>query len=112
MRKYRIFSGELLIGESELEHHDEGMNVYTGKFHPAGGYASVKHVFQLFGRATADSDREDDQLLKEYFQARDKLDLRVLDDKNVVLPSGAIQIYDYSFDPEIGEDYQIEVLPQ
>lgn len=35
MKRFEILSGDKLIGESDLEYHDEGMNVFSGRFYPS-----------------------------------------------------------------------------
>jgi hypothetical protein len=109
--KFHIIFNEQLIGESNLENHDKGMNIYSGKFWPTVDYRLVKPVYLLFGHATINPSKVDESLLNKYYQARDKLNLKVLDEGHQLFPSESIHIIDYSFDPEIGEDYLIEVYP-
>ena len=109
--KYKILYGEQIIGESNLEYYDDGMNVRQGKFFPTKEYELVRGVFQLFVDSQPKDSTEpiDDEKMKRYCKLRDKLDLTVICEDNSKL-DGVINIEDYS-SQGIFDEYSITILP-
>ncbi len=86
MYKFEIYSGESLIGWSELECGDPPMGVAFGKFVPAPGYEAIRSIVVA-------SNGKDESALR--------LSARLLDG-TVVEAVGGVHIEDHS--DEAGED--------
>ena len=84
--RYAIRSRGGVIGYSDLEHDDLSMGVVFGAFRPTPAYAAVRHVFRLFAE-----DR-----LDEYYAARDRLGLELVDARGRVVPTETIHIEDFT----------------
>ena len=74
LRRYAVYRQHLLVGTSNLEQVTEHGLAAAGLFHPAGGFASIRSVFQLYLRAER---RNDPHLLRAYVQQRDQLHLEI-----------------------------------
>ena len=88
----------IIIGHSELEEVDAVDRRVWGQFHPGFGYELVQPVFRLFSEATPMPGGEPfDQIkLAQYYAARDKLPLELVDDRGRTIRTAAIHIADYS----------------
>jgi hypothetical protein len=110
--KFKIVCNGKVIGESNLEGFDAGMNVRSGKFYPTKEYEKVREIFLLFSKAHPKTSREnyDESQIKQYYGLREKLDLFVISDDNSRL-TGQIHIEDFSL--EAGEEgYSVIVYPK
>jgi hypothetical protein len=108
--KYRIEAHGRVIGHSDLEHSDPGMGVLEGRFYPEAGYAAVREVFRIFGRAMPMTSAEttDEGEVARYYRERDELDLMLIDQEGHSISTSWIHIHDY--EPEAGPDaMQVEV---
>ena len=101
---YVVEAGGSRIGTSELEHADPGMGVLHGRFSPDSGYESLRSVFRMFAEATPETSAQstNQQLLEQYYRARDALCLRLLDAEGRLIPTTWIHIAD--FRAEAGPD--------
>jgi hypothetical protein len=62
------------------------MGLVFGVFHPTTAYTAVRNVFRLFAVDRAD----------EYYAARDRLGLELVDPRGRVIPTESIHIEDFS----------------
>ena len=111
--KYRVYWDEEIIGETDLEFKDEGMNVRLGKFVPGPAYEKVKHIFHLFIKANA-ANPVDEEIIGTYYQKRDELNLKVIGIDGKLLPTGAVHIENLwdELNSEVGQSvYQITIFP-
>jgi hypothetical protein len=105
MKRFQVFSGEKLIGYSDLEGQDPSMGVALGRFLPSDGYPEVAPVFRTWVRAMAPQPQgrpHDEELLAAYFRQRDALSLSVRTSSGEVVGTEWIHIADYSDD--LGDD--------
>jgi hypothetical protein len=88
----------IIIGHSELEEVDAVDRRVWGQFHPGFGYELVQPIFRLFSEATPMPGGEPlDQIkLAQYYAARDKLPLELVDARGRTIQTAAIHIADYS----------------
>lgn len=111
MKRFHVFSGEKLIGYSDLEGQDASMGVALGRFLPSDEYSEVASVFRTWVRATApqlEGRPHDEELLAVYCRQRDALSLSVRTSSGEVIRTEWIHITDYSDD--LGEDgYELSV---
>jgi hypothetical protein len=77
MKKFQIYSHGQLIGESDLEFHDPGMNIYSGYLCVTPGHSNVRIVFKSFSHASSLTGDEQEIQLARYYRARDDLKLTV-----------------------------------
>jgi len=102
--RYRICSGENVIETTDLSGVDFGMAVVSDQFLPAGGYADVQPVFRMKTDATdVAGGGNDEAMLSEYRHRLDQLDLRVETATGGPIPTGWIEISDFSV--ELGDDH-------
>jgi hypothetical protein len=106
MSTFRILSDNLLIGQTDLEYCDQGMNVYSGYFRAAPDYARVRSVFKLFSAALDLDAQAQGAALEQYYRQRDDLLLTVRDQDDVLVPTSWIHILDLEEDMN---DLRIEV---
>jgi hypothetical protein len=97
-RRFHVFSGEELIGYSDLEGQDPSMGVALGRFVPSEAYKKVAPVFRMWARATASTPPHDEALLAEYYRQRDLLRLSVRASSGEVVNAVRVHIADYSED--------------
>jgi hypothetical protein len=109
--KYKIVCNGKVIGESDLEDYDDGMNVRSGKFYPTKEYEMVRPIFLLFSSAQSKTphDKFDEEKVKRYYESSGKLNLTVIGDADLKF-IGQIHIEDFSL--EAGEEgYYVTVYP-
>ena len=109
--KYKIICNGSVIGQSDLEDYDSGMNVRSGKFYPTKEYETFREIVVLFSSAQPKTshDKVDEEKVKRYFELRGKLNLTVTGDDDLKF-IGQIHIEDYSL--EAGENgYSVTVYP-
>lgn len=111
MKRFLVFSGEKVIGSSDLAGQDPSMGVALGRFAPGEGYPDVAHVFRTWARATApqlEGRPPDEDLLAAYYRQRDALSLSVRTSSGEVVHTEWIHVTDYSDD--LGEDgYELSI---
>jgi hypothetical protein len=108
MRRFEIISLGRCIGETDLEFHDDGMNVFSGQFYPSATYHQVRSVFKALSASMDLAGLERKAAFAEYARMRNELQLTVRNREGEELPAGAIDINDLD---ESLEDLQIEVYP-
>jgi hypothetical protein len=108
MSRFEIWSGTTLIGDSDLESHDDGMNVRVGCFRPRPGYSGVRSVFKLYSAAVDLTGEAAKSALAHYFEMRDQLGLTVREPGGAELPAGSVHINDLA---EAMDELEIEVYP-
>jgi hypothetical protein len=88
----------IIVGHSELEEVDAVDRRVWGQFHPGFGYELVQPIFRLFSEATPmpGGEPRDQIKLAQYFAARDKLPLQLVDHRGRPIKTAAIHIADYS----------------
>ena len=108
MRAFEVRSGGQLLGETDLEMRDSGMNVRIGRFHPLSGYLQVRSVFKAYSDAMDLVGSAQRQALEDYYRKRDELRLTIHDRNGQELLASVIHIID--LDDSL-EEIQIEVYP-
>jgi hypothetical protein len=108
MRRFEIWSVGHCIGETDLEFHDDGMNVYSGRFYPSPEYQNVRSVFKALSAAMDFAGEKGRAAYHEYARMRGDLNLTVRDREGGELPSGAIDIMDFE---DALDELNIEVGP-
>jgi hypothetical protein len=108
MKMFEIWSHGKLLGECDLEMHDSGMNVRSGRFHPRQDYFGVRPVFKAYSAAMDLHGPAQQSALADYYKRRDELALTVRERGGAEIPAGAVHIVD--FDDSL-EEMQIEVYP-
>jgi len=104
--KFQILSGQEIIGETELEILDPGMNVYSGPFLATLAYTRIRLIFKLFSDALDRTDEAARVQLEEYYRKRDKLELTIRGQDGRQLCANWIHIVDLQEDLE---DLVVEV---
>src|SRR6185503_12069711 len=107
MSTFEIWSRGQLLGETDLENHDEGMNVRSGRFRPHEQYFRVRSVFRLFSAALDLRGAAQQSAVAEYYRMRDELELTVRERGGAEVLLGTVHIVDLDDDMEI----EIEVSP-
>jgi hypothetical protein len=96
------------VGHSELEHVDVEVRRAWGAFRPGLGYDMVQPIFALFSKAVSrDGGTKDAELLDRYQNARDALNLQLVDGDGRPIGTTAIHIADYS---DAGGGIELDVL--
>jgi hypothetical protein len=108
MSTFKIRSRGQLIGETDLEMHDSGMNVRMGGFHPSPGYLQVRSVFKAYSDAMDLVGVSQQKALGDYYRRRDELALTIQDPNGQEVPASSIHIVDLD---DSMEDIQIELYP-
>lgn len=106
--RFRFYCGNEEIGSSLLDMRDFGMGTATGVFVPGSGYEHVRSVFRLFSSAQTDAGPHDKELVARYYEARDKLDLRLTTPDGVEIPVSVVHISDFAEGPN-DDSYEVEV---
>ena len=106
MKRFQVLSGDEAIGETDLEMHDPGMNVYSGLFYALPGYRRVRRVFRAFADAQDLAGAEKEKALGDYFQMRDQLRLTIRSKSGRSWGANWINVID--FDDTL-DDLQVEV---
>ncbi len=102
---YRVMHAGAVIGTSLLEGRDPSMGMAFGAFMPAPEFEAVRGVFALFDQAMDEGATDErERLLAAYYQARDALDLTLVDEDGATIPTEWIHIP--SYEPEV---YEVEV---
>lgn len=96
--KFRILSGDTIIGESDFTGLDPSMGVALGVFVPSPDYKNVQPVFRLYVEAEAGRTDLDEARFEEYYRARDALDLSVINAAGERVPNTCVHITDFSED--------------
>ena len=98
--RHTLKLNDVILGHSYLEEVDELDRRVWGQFHPGFGYELVQPVFRLFSDATPmpGGEPRDEIKLARYFAAREKLPLRLEDDRGRTIQTAAIHIADYSLE--------------
>ena len=108
MRTYEIWSRGKILGETELEMHDVGMNLRSGRFCPRPDYFGVRSVFKAYSVAM-DMDRvAQPTALADYYRMRDELQLTIREVGGAEVPSSAVHIVDLD---DSSDEIQVEVYP-
>ena len=111
MTRFLVYSGEKVIGTSDLEAEDRSMAVAAGRFTPAEAYAAAGPVFRTWVRAMAPTlhgRAADTDLVASYFRQRDALSLSVRTPSGEVVATEWVHVDDYSED--LGADgYQLSI---
>lgn len=105
---FEIWSHGKLLGETELEVHDEGMNVRRGRFYPRQDYFTVRAVFQAYAAALDLKGAAQHNAMADYYKQRDALDLTIQDRGRVAMLAGAIHINDLVDPPD---ELEVEIYP-
>jgi hypothetical protein len=105
MKRFQILSRDEVIGESDLEMHDPGMNVYSGRFFASQAYDQVRHVFKAFSDAQDLLGIEKEKALNDYFQRRDHLRLGIRNRNGRRWEASWINVIDFD---ESLDDLQVE----
>lgn len=106
--KFKVFSGGSCIGETNLESRDEGMSVSVGVFMPTEKYEDVRPIFQAFNDILEEKDFGLQSKLRDEWQAKiADLDLKIKKWDDIQVPTGWIQIYDFS--AHIFGDEELEI---
>jgi hypothetical protein len=108
MNMFEIWSHGRILGETELEVHDTGMNVRSGRFRPRQDYFGVRSVFKAYSAAVDMNGDAQQRALLQYYQMRDELELELRDGGGARIPSGTIHIADFE---DSVEEMEIEVYP-
>jgi hypothetical protein len=106
MKRYGIVWGDELIGDTDLEMHDPGMNVYSGRFYPTASYQHVRSVFKLFSEALDLIGAKREAAVAEYYRKRDALGLTIRAQNGRRLAANAIHIMDFE---DTMDDLQVEI---
>jgi hypothetical protein len=106
MKRYQIVKGDEVIGETDLEMHDPGMNVYSGRFYPSRGYDNVRSIFKLFSTALDLVGVEREGMAAKYYRKRDALGLILRTRNGRYLATSTIHIVDFD---ETMDELQVEV---
>lgn len=77
MKSFQIWRGDQLIGESDLEMRDSGMNVYSGRFYAQPAYHQVRSIFKIFSDALDHAGDVHNTMAHEYYRQRDELGLSI-----------------------------------
>jgi hypothetical protein len=87
----------IVVGHSQLEEVDAADRRVWGQFHPGIGYELVQPIFRLFTEATPmpGGEPRDEIKLAQYFAARDRLPLELVDERGRTIRTSAIHIADY-----------------
>ena len=107
---YRIVSGNLPLGTSELEYHDAAMGIAFGTFHPLASYQVVRPVFLQFTEAQpASGGAPDERKLADYYAARDRLGLVLETEDGTTLTTGFIHLVDWGEGEEDHMEIEVRV---
>jgi hypothetical protein len=105
MKRFQVWSGGQMVAETDLEMHDPGMNVYSGRLYATASYQHVRPVFKAFAAALGRIGAEQNAALEEYFRRRDDVELTIHDGEQQ-LDADWIHIIDLE---DSLDDLQIEV---
>jgi len=95
--KYKVYSGTDYIGETNLETRDEGMSVSVGVFFPTDEYEIVRPIFQSFNDILVEKEFDQQNKLRDEWQNQlTDLSLKLIRWDDVEVPTGWIQIYDFT----------------
>ena len=90
---YSVHSQQGIIGTTLLAARDPSIAVAWGAFSPSAAFASVREVFAIFAAAINNHDQlADHGLMRHYYQQRDALGLRLVNEQGRVFPTTAIHI--------------------
>jgi hypothetical protein len=106
MKRFQLLSGDEVIGETDLEMHDQGMNVYSGRFFALPGYYRVRPVFKAFADAQDLVGAEKEVALDDYFRRRNQLQLAIRSENGRLWGANWINVIDFD---ESLDDLQVEV---
>jgi hypothetical protein len=73
-RQYAIYTGNSLLGTSNLEYPVQPLKRVAGRFQPTPAFDELSSVFQRYARAVATGDR---RMLRTYVEQRDRLRLEL-----------------------------------
>ena len=108
MGVFEVWCRGKLLGETDLEMHDDGMNVSSGRFRPQPGYFGVRSVFKMYSDALDLRGDAQRRAMLDYYRKRDDLELTVRERGGAEVPSSAIHIVDVD---DSVDELQIEVYP-
>jgi hypothetical protein len=93
---YTVKLHGIAVGRSDLEHLEPKTGFARGAFHPATGYQLVQDVFRLYGEAVPDTPGSvaDPDKLQRYYQARDALQLELIDPAGHPVEGVAVHVYE------------------
>lgn len=92
---YRVVYVGQPLGVTNLEGRDPEKGMAYGTFLPLEAYDRVRPIFRLFVQALRGNGRApDEDLLAQYYRARDALHLTLETEHGVAIPTVAIQIID------------------
>jgi hypothetical protein len=88
----------IVVGHSQLEEVEAADRRVWGLFHPGIGYELVQPIFRLFAEATPmpGGEPRDEIKLAQYFAAREKLPLELVDERGRTIRTAGIHIADYT----------------
>lgn len=111
--RFQIYSGERLIGRSNLDKLDPPMGIARGDFLPSEDYHTVQPVFLLYAEASVEAIvngvSQDSGAFERYYRGCDSLDLTVRLPDGEVVPTQWIHIEDFSV--ELGEMHITMAIP-
>jgi hypothetical protein len=97
--KHTVKLHGVIVGHSELEHIERGVGRAWGSFRPGLGYELVQPVFRLYAQAVAMGGAvRDEALLARYYNARDALQLELVDARGSRISTNTIHIADYTIE--------------
>ena len=94
--RFQIYSGETMIGQSDLDKLDPSMGIASGDFLPSESYKNVQPILHLYVEATANTIDRDSEMLDRYYQERDNLYLSVKVPNGGTVPVQWVHIEDFS----------------
>ena len=108
--RFQIFSGDTIIGSSDLDRLDPPMGIASGDFLPSENYHMVQPVFQLYAEATVNQASQELGLFEQYYRERDNLSLTIRLASGEIVPVQVVHIQDFSV--EFGEmEVTIATIP-
>jgi hypothetical protein len=92
--RFQIFSRDLLIGSSELEHLDPPMGIASGLFSPAEDDQRVQPVFRIYSEACLNEANQSSEMFDRYYRERDAPNLTVRLHTGETVPVQCVHIED------------------
>ncbi len=97
---YTVRLHGIAVGRSDLNRVDPEAGFARGTFNPATGYQLVQDVFRLYADAVPETPGAvaDPEKLQRYYNARDALQLEVIDPEGNVVPETTVHVYERTGD--------------